>query len=256
MKNFQEQENKANETIFGTRAILEAIKAGREIDKVLVQKGLKNDLILELHQVCHEMQIPILKVPIEKLNNITRKNHQGAICYLSAITYASLDHVIEQCYMEGRDPLLLILDRVTDVRNFGAIARTAECAGVDAIVIPGKNSAQVNADAVKTSAGALHYIPVCRVKNLMESVDYLKKNGIQIIACTEKTDHTIYKGNYTKPTAIIMGSEENGIANDLIKRADMCVKIPMTGNIDSLNVSVASAIMTYEVIRQRTEHQG
>ncbi|GAA0891452.1 23S rRNA (guanosine(2251)-2'-O)-methyltransferase RlmB [Fulvivirga kasyanovii] len=237
--------------IFGIRAIIESINSGKEIDKLLVQKGLNNDLIKELLKTAREHNVPISQVPAEKLNRVTRKNHQGAIAFISAIRYASLDNIIDQTYQEGREPFFIILDRVTDVRNFGAIARTAECAGLDGIIIPSRGSAAINSDAMKTSAGALNYIPVCRVENLKNTITFLKESGIQIIACTEKTDQSIYEVNFNQPVAILLGSEEDGISPEYLKMTDTRGKIPMKGKIDSLNVSVSAAIAIYEAIRQR-----
>lgn len=239
------------DVIFGTRAVMEAIHAGKEIDKVLVQKELNNDLIKELLQVCKSANIPVVRVPEGKLQRITRKNHQGVIAQMSSIAYASLDHVIDSCYAVGKSPLLLILDQITDVRNFGAIARTAECAGVDAIVIPERGSAQINSDAIKTSAGALNFLPVVRVKNLFYTCRDLQKMGLALVAITEKTDKNMYEADFTSPVAMIMGSEEDGISQEIMGIADLKVKIPMAGNIESLNVSVSAGIAIYEAIRQR-----
>jgi 23S rRNA (guanosine2251-2'-O)-methyltransferase len=238
--------------IFGTRAVIEAIRASKELNTVLIQKGLNNELLKELLDICKSQNIPFQRVPVEKLNRVTRKNHQGVVAFMSAINFASLDNVINNCFSKGKDPLLLILDRVTDVRNFGAIARSAEAAGVDAIIIPTKGAAQVNSDAVKTSAGALHHIPVCREFNLEKTVAYLQQSGIQVVACTEKTNTLLYTIDYKIPTAIIMGSEEDGVSNELLRKADHLGKIPMHGQIDSLNVSVSSALIIYEAVRQRT----
>ncbi|MTI29885.1 23S rRNA (guanosine(2251)-2'-O)-methyltransferase RlmB [Cytophagales bacterium RKSG123] len=238
--------------MFGTRAVIETIRAGKDIDKLFIQRGLSNELISELIQEANAYKIPYVKVPVEKLNRITRKNHQGAICFLSAVSYASLDHIVSSCFEKGKMPLILILDRVTDVRNFGAIARTAECAGVDAIVVPSRNSAQINSDAMKTSAGALNFLPICREDNLKESIRFLQQSGIRVIACTEKTDALLYSIDFSVPTAIIMGSEEDGVSPEYIKMADGRAKIPMGGNIESLNVSVAAGVIIYEAIRQRS----
>lgn len=237
--------------VFGTRAVIETINSGKEIDKLYIQKGLTNDLTTELIQLATSRQIPFSKVPVEKLNKITRKNHQGAICYLSAINYASLDNIVTECFSQGKAPFLIILDRITDVRNFGAVARTAECAGLDAIVIPGKGSAQITSDAMKTSAGALNFIPVCREANLKHTIQYLKDSGIQVVACTEKTDSHIYQIDFKHPTAIILGSEEDGISPEYMRMADEKVSIPNPGKIESLNVSVAAAVVIYEGVRQR-----
>lgn len=240
------------ETIFGIRPVIEAINAGREIDRILVQKELHGNLMQELFQVASAHKIPLVKVPIEKLNKVTRKKHQGVICFLSSISYASLDNIISESFAAGKIPLVLILDRVTDVRNFGAIARSAECMGVDAIVIPSRGAAQINSDAVKTSAGALNYIPVCREENLKNTIQYLKSSGLSVVACTEKADKDLFSADLSGPVALIMGSEEDGISSEYLKLADVKVKIPITGNVGSLNVSVASGISVYEVIRQRS----
>jgi 23S rRNA (guanosine2251-2'-O)-methyltransferase len=238
--------------IYGTRAIIEAILAGREIDKLIIQKDLRNDLIRETLSLAGQHSIPVSMAPIEKLNRITRKNHQGAVAFLSAIEFASVDHIIENSFQQGKNPFLVALDGVTDVRNFGAIARTAECAGVDALLIPGKGSAQINSDAVKTSAGALNHIPVCREKNLAQSMKYLKNNGLVVIAATEKADKSVYEVDFSNPLVLLLGSEETGISADLLKLADEWASIPHFGNIASLNVSVAAAIFIYEVVRQRS----
>ncbi|MDH5475748.1 MAG: 23S rRNA (guanosine(2251)-2'-O)-methyltransferase RlmB [Cyclobacteriaceae bacterium] len=251
MEIIKKAENKS-EVVFGTRAIIESIKSGKEIDKLYMQKSISNELLSELQDICKEYKIPVLKVPVERLNRITRKNHQGAIAYISAIQYASLDNVISTAYEKGDAPLLLILDRVTDVRNFGAIARTAECAGVHGIVIPDKGSAAINSDAMKTSAGGLNFIPVCREHNLKTTIKYLKESGLQIVACTEKADHSFYESKLSTPCAIILGSEEDGISEEYLKLADQKVFIPMTGNIQSLNVSVSAGVVIYEALRQRT----
>ena len=237
--------------IYGTRAVLEAIHAGKEIEKIMIQSGLQNDLIKELITTARQKQVPYTFVPQEKLKRLSSKNHQGVICLLSSVSYAQLDNVIDKAYSEGREPLLLILDRVTDVRNFGAIARTAECAGVDGIVIGEKGSAPITSDAMKTSAGALNYMAVSREKDLKQTLKLLRDTGIKIIACTEKATKNIYDIDATGPVAIIMVSEEDGISDELLRSADELVKIPMKGKIGSLNVSVATGVAVYEVIRKR-----
>jgi len=237
--------------IFGTRAVIEAIEAGKEIEKILLQKGLSNELYHQLRNALKGNNIPLQFVPPEKLKRITSKNHQGVIAYLTEITYYHAEELLAEIFEKGKIPLLLVLDRVTDVRNFGAIARSAECAGVDFIIIPSRGSAQINGDAIKTSAGALHRIRVCREDNLKNTIEYLKESGLQIIACHEKTDHLIYDADFKKPCAIIMGSEENGISGEYLKRSDMQVKIPMPGKISSLNVSVATGIVLFEAVKQR-----
>jgi 23S rRNA (guanosine2251-2'-O)-methyltransferase len=240
------------EMIFGLRPILEALAAGKTIERIYLQKGQKNTVTQDITELARKAHVPIASVPIEKLDSLTRKNHQGAVAYLSMITYLPLGNIVTSLFDEGKDPLILVLDRITDVRNFGAIARNAECLGVDAIVIPSHGAAQVNGDAVKTSAGALNRIPVCREHNLKETLDYLHNSGIQIVSCTEKAEHSLEENvDLTGPLAIVMGSEEDGISPEYLKRSDLRIKIPMVGKISSLNVSVASGIMLFEVLKQR-----
>jgi 23S rRNA (guanosine2251-2'-O)-methyltransferase len=239
------------ETIFGTRAVIEAIKAGREIEKIYIQSGLNNDLIKELINTAATHKAPYSFIPQVKLDRLSNKNHQGVVCVLSAVQYVPLENIIDKCYSEGREPFFLIVDRVTDVRNFGALARTAECAQVDAMIISDKGNAPITGDAMKTSAGALNHLPVCRVKDMKKTFQLLKDNGIQIIACTEKATNTIYQIDLNIPIAIILGSEEDGISPQMLKDADHLAKIPLMGSIESLNVSVAAGIVVYEKIRQR-----
>lgn len=237
--------------IFGIRAVIEAIDADKPIDKILLQKGLSNELFGQLRNALKGKDIPYQFVPPQKIDRITKKNHQGVIAYMAEVTYYITEDLLQEVFESGRTPLILILDRVTDVRNFGAVARSAECAGVDFIIIPARGAAQINADAMKTSAGALHRIRVCREENLKDTIEYLKEYDIQIVACHEKTDTLMYDVDLKKATAIIMGSEENGISGEYLKRSDIAVKIPMSGQIASLNVSVATGIVLFEVIRQR-----
>jgi 23S rRNA (guanosine2251-2'-O)-methyltransferase len=237
--------------IFGIRAIIEAVEAGKTIDKLFIQKGLHNDLFAELWKLVREKRINYKHVPLEKINRLTRKNHQGVFAFISPIDFHNIEDVIPKLYEEGKNPLVLVLDRITDVRNFGAIARTAECAGVDTILIPEQNAAAINADAIKTSAGALHKVTVCRTWNLKLALQFMKESGIQLIGCTEKTQDEMYKPNYTTPTAIIIGSEEDGVSPEFLKMCDARAKIPMNGKIASLNVSVATGVILYEAIRQR-----
>lgn len=250
-RNNRNSEENLENLIFGTRAVIEAINAGKEIDKIIIQKGLSNQLYSELRKAIKDLDIPIQIVPPEKINRITSKNHQGVLAFVSQITYYEVEDLLADVFEKGKIPLVLILDRITDVRNFGAIARSADCAGVDFIVIPSRGAAQINADAVKTSAGALNRMKVCRVDNLKNSIEYLKESGLQIIACHEKTTSHHFNADLTKPSAIIMGSEENGISNEYLKRSDMQVKIPMVGNIASLNVSVATGVILFEAVKQR-----
>lgn len=238
--------------VYGTRAIIESLSTDREIERVLIQKGIQNELISSLTRELSQRGIPFSKVPLEKLNRLTKKNHQGAIAFISPIIYQNLDNIISQVFESGKNPLILVLDRVTDVRNFGAIARTAECAGVDAIVIPAKGGAQINADAVKTSAGGLNHIPVCREDNLKNALDYLKNSGLKVVACTEKADKNLYDIELSQPLAVLMGSEEDGISPAYLDKSDEQVFIPMFGKIDSLNVSVSTGVILYEAIRQRS----
>jgi 23S rRNA (guanosine2251-2'-O)-methyltransferase len=237
--------------IYGTRAVIEAIRSGKEFEKIFIQQSLNNPLINELKTLLKESNIVYQAVPVEKLNRLTGKNHQGVVGYISTIAYYSIEEIVPAIFEEGKTPLILILDRVTDVRNFGAISRTAECAGADAIVIPLRGAALINADAMKTSAGALHRIKVCREHNLKYTIDFLKDSGLQVISSTENAPRLIYSADFSVPTAIIVGSEEDGISPEYLKRSDMLVKIPMSGKISSLNVSVATGIILYEVMRQR-----
>lgn len=237
--------------IYGTRAVIEAISAGKVIEKIMIQSGQNNDLIKELLHTAREHNVPVSFVPQEKLKRLSTKNHQGVICILSAVTFASLENVIHQAFTEGRDPFLLLLDRITDVRNFGAIVRTAECAGIDAIVVGEKGSAPITGDAMKTSAGALNHVPICREKDLKKVLQLLRESGIRVVACTEKANEDLYNIALTGPIALIMGSEEDGISDALLRDADDLARIPMRGKISSLNVSVAAGVAVYEVLRQQ-----
>jgi len=237
--------------VYGVRPVIEALQAGKEIEKVLVVTGLKNELFPEMRKMLNEKDIPMQYVPIEKLNRVTRQNHQGVIAFVSPIVYEDYEQIVPALFDIGRNPLVLILDRITDVRNFGAIARTAECAGVDAIIVPSRGSALMGADAVKTSAGALFKIPVCRSVNLKDTIDYMKACGLQIVATTEKATDYHFQIDLTLPTAIMLGSEEDGVSPEYLKRCDQRVRIPMVGEIESLNVSVAAGIILFEAVKQR-----
>jgi 23S rRNA (guanosine2251-2'-O)-methyltransferase len=239
--------------IYGTRAVMEAIHAGKQIEKIMIQSGLANDLIKELITTAKEKKVPYTFVRAEKLKRMSAKNHQGVICLISAVSYSKIDDIVDKAFSEGREPFLLILDRVTDVRNFGAIARTAECAGIDAIVIGEKGSAPITSDAMKTSAGALNHLAVCREKDLKQTLRYLRDSGIRVVACTEKTSNKIYDVDLKGPVAIILGSEEDGVSDELIRAADELAMIPMRGKIGSLNVSVAAGVAVYEVVRRRSQ---
>jgi 23S rRNA (guanosine2251-2'-O)-methyltransferase len=244
---------KSEPYIYGIRPVIEALKAGKEIDKILIQKGLRGEGFHQLFSFIKDFGIPSQFVPSEKLQRITRQNHQGVIAYISEISYQKLEYIIPYVYEQGKVPLVLVLDRITDVRNFGAIARTAECAGVDALVIPAKNSATVSPDAIKTSAGALYKLSVCRSVSLVDSLHYLKNSGLKIVAATEKTETGYTEKGFGKPMALVIGSEEDGISDELLNIADEKVRIPVLGEIASLNVSVATGIILYEIIRQRNQ---
>lgn len=239
------------EMLFGLRATMEAIRSGKEIEKVLIRKGLTGRLYQDLFDLIRDESIEYQFVPAEKINSLNQKNNQGVVTLIAPIAYQEVEDVVPQIMAEGRTPLILILDQITDVRNFGAIARSAECAGVDAIIIPFKNSAKITPDSIKTSAGALYQIPVCRVQNLKTLVRNLKKEGIRIVASTEKAEKFYTEADLTLATAIIMGSEDTGIDEALLRLADEKVKVPILGQIESLNVSVAASLMVYEAVRQR-----
>lgn len=242
--------------IFGIRAVIEAIEAGKSIDKVLVRKDLTGDLAKELLAKTREYDVLVQRVPQERLNRITSKNHQGAVAFISPVEYHKLDNLVPFLYEEGRVPFLLLLDGLTDTRNFGAIGRTADCSGVDGIIIPERNSVSVTPDAVKTSAGGLFYVPVCRVRDLVSAVRLLKDSGIKVVAATEKAAQDYTDVDMTVPVAIVMGSEDTGISEDVLRLCDELVAIPMLGNIGSLNVSVAAGVMMYETVRQRRRAAG
>lgn len=238
--------------VIGFRPVLEALRSGKDLDKVLIQKGLQGELFREVRQALQDAEIPYQLVPGEKLNALSRANHQGIIAFYASTSFGNLDEVVQRTFESGVDPCILMLDGVTDVRNFGAACRSAEGLGAHAVVIPEKGSARVNEEAVKSSAGALLHLPVCREKSLAAAVKRLQNSGIRVAACTEKAADLIFKTDVSGPVCLIMGSEETGIAPDLLKIADVLVKIPMTGKTSSLNVSVAAGIILYEVARQRT----
>ena len=242
--------------IFGLRPVLEAIGSGKTIDRLLLKKGLKGSLYFQLMQEVKNHSIPYQLVPMEKLNRITRKNHQGVIAWLSEIEYHDIFSLLPGIYESGRDPFLLILNNITDVRNLGAIARTAECFGVDCIIIPEKGSARINAEAVKTSAGALNKIPVGRVKSIMKALEYLKDSGLKIISASEKGNTDIRSATIKGPVALVMGSEDRGVSPEITGISDACLSIPMEGNIQSLNVSVAAGILLYEIAGSREQGAG
>lgn len=243
---------KESDCIFGLRAVIEAVKAGKQIDRLLIKQGLKGALYHELMAEVHNRNIVYQIVPVERIELVTRKNHQGVLAWLSVIEYQHIENLLPMIYEKGEDPLIIVLDGVSDVRNFGAIVRTAECLGAHAIIIPEKGSARITADAVKTSAGALHTFPVCREKSIVRSVEFLKESGLKVICAGEKADKTASETPLTGPSVLILGSEDKGISRELTALADHMVKIPMTGTIASLNVSVATGIILYEILRQRS----
>ncbi|MBT8196389.1 MAG: 23S rRNA (guanosine(2251)-2'-O)-methyltransferase RlmB [Bacteroidia bacterium] len=238
--------------IIGIRPVIEAIEAGKSIDKLFIQRGIKNPQIAELMKCVTEHKIFINRVPQEKLHRLTKKVHQGVVCFISPVEYVSLENLVPQLFESGKIPLILILDRVTDVRNFGAITRSAECFGVDAVVIPQTESAQVNEDAVKSSAGAIFNVSICKEGNLLDAVNHLKDCGYSIVSCTEKSNEGFENVDFCSPTALILGSEGEGISSQLLKLSDKKVAIPITGKTASLNVSVAAGIALFEVNRFRT----
>lgn len=241
--------------IYGYRPIVEAIREGKQIEKLLIQTNLNNESIRNIKEELRKQDLNIKQqyVPIEKLNSITRgENHQGLVAFASLIEYKNLEEEIEKS-IDKCVPFILILDHITDVRNLGAIARTAECAGVTCLIVPDEGSAAINEDAVKTSAGALLRLPVCRVKNIKTTLNYLKQSGIKIFAATEKATNVYTKENYNLPCAIVMGAEDRGISKDALKLSDALITIPIKGNIESLNVSVAAGVIIYEVVRQRSK---
>ncbi len=238
--------------IFGTHAVIEAITAGKDIERVLLQKKADNSAARELFSLLRQKNIEFQFVPVEKLNRVTRKNHQGVIAYISQVSYTSLEEIVSRAYESGKDPFILVLDHISDVRNFGAIARTCECAGLDGIVIPEKGSVRISADAIKTSAGALMKIPVARVNSLRETINYLLMSGLTVVSATEKSDTDLYEADLGGPIAVIMGSEDIGVSASLLGLSNKQVKIPLMGEIGSLNVSVAAGVVIYEIIRQRS----
>ncbi len=239
--------------IYGLRAIIEAIREGRSIDKLFIKKDLQGELASELFALMRQHRIVAQRVPIERLNRITRKNHQGAIAMLSAVEYHNLGELVTTLYDDGILPFVVVLDGITDVRNFGAIARTAECCGVNGIVIAERGSVSVGADAIKTSAGALMSLPVCRERSLTSAVRFLKDSGFNVVAVSEKADINYTLADYTAPTARVRGAEDTGISPEIMQLCDTRVSIPMFGHIASLNVSVAAGVLMYEVVRQRLQ---
>ena len=239
------------EMVFGIRAIIEAIDAGKTIDKILLRRDMTSTIGKELLKKLMGTTTPVQKVPVEKLNQYTDKNHQGAIAFLSPIEFYDVETLVPTLFEAGKTPLLMVLDGVTDVRNFGAIARTCACAGADALIIGAHGSVAINGDAVKTSAGALYHLPVCKVDNLQHTLQYLRDSGFHVVAATEHARQNYTEVDMTAPAAIVMGSEEKGIYEQNLRICSHQVRIPMSGVIESLNVSVAAGVMLYEAVRQR-----
>ena len=237
--------------IYGLRAIIEAVNSNEEIDKVFLQKGLKGDLMKELESVLRRNEINMVYVPVEKLNRLTKNNHQGAVANISPITFHTLEELVEKSSKKEGPALFLLLDQLSDVRNFGAIIRTAECTGVDGIIVQKKGAAPVTADTIKTSAGAAYKVPIAKVDHLKDAVFYLQASGIKIVSATEKTSDSVYDVTFTDSIAIVMGAEDRGISPSILKASDYRAKLPLLGEIESLNVSVACAVFLYEAVRQR-----
>ena len=242
---------KNNDIVFGTRPVLEAINSGKTLEKLFIQKNLKKEILEKIKSKLSNKKINISYVPKEKLNRITKKNHQGIICYISPISYQPIEEIIQRVFEKGKDPFVIILDRITDTRNFGAISRVADASGVDAIIIPEKESAIITSDSIKTSAGAINYMPICKVKSLRSTANFLKESGLKLVSCTEKGDKKFYDADLTSPCCIILGSEKDGISNSLMDISDERLNIPMKGNVESLNVSSSASVILFEVVRQR-----
>jgi 23S rRNA (guanosine2251-2'-O)-methyltransferase len=244
---------KEKDSIFGLRPVIEAIKAGKQIDRLLIKQGLQGPLYHELMTEVRKNNISYQIVPVERIELVTRKNHQGVLAWLAVVEYQKAENLLPMIYEKGEDPLLIALDGVSDVRNFGAIVRTGECLGAHGILIPEKGSARITADAIKTSAGALHSFPVCREKSIVKSIEFLKNSGLKVICADEKAGTSAPEVPLSGPSVLVMGSEDKGISRELISLSDHRIKIPMTGKIGSLNVSVAAGILLYEIVRQRTK---
>jgi len=247
-KNFN---SKPKDFIFGVRPVIEAIESEQNIDKILIQKGLKGEIVKELYRIVSNFQIPIQQVPVAKIEQITRKNHQGVLAFLSPVEFYDIETIISNSFENGKLPFIVVLDQITDVRNMGSIIRSAECVGVDAVLVPAKGSARISADTVKTSAGAIFYLPICRTSEIVKQIKQIQKSGLQIICATEKTGDYYFNADFTKPFALVLGSEEFGISPEIMRIADSYAKIPVNGKIGSLNVSNAAAVLMYEAVRQR-----
>ncbi len=240
----------ANE-IYGIRPVIEAINSGKQVEKVIVKQGLTGEMASELLGLLKKKSIPVQYVPYERFARFRNRNHQGVVAFVPPVELQSIEMIVPDLFEQGKVPFLLILDGITDVRNFGAIVRTAECAGVDAIIIPAKGSAQIGSDSVKTSAGALNYIPICKVGSLKVTINFLRQSGISVIIASEKESDLLFESDLKGPIAVVLGAEDTGINPEIVRVADQRLKIPVRGKIESLNVSVAAGIVLYEVVRQR-----
>jgi len=252
-KHFKGPRKQPENLVYGIHPILEALNAGKDIEKILLSRELRNQQVREITDLAEKLEIPVQKVPNEKLDSFTKANHQGIVAFVSMIEYQPIEDILIHTFESGKQPIFIVLDRITDVRNFGAIARSAECAGVDAIIIPSRGSAQVNADAIKTSAGALNIIPVHRSPNLKNTLRYLRDSGVRLVGVTEHGSTDYGSTDLTGPIAFILGSEEDGISPEYLKLCDDRVQIPLIGTISSLNVSVAAGIIIFETLRQRSK---
>jgi len=246
--------NTETTNIFGIRAIIEAIESGSTINKVYLQKGLRGNLFYELDKLIKQHKIATSTVPVEKLNRLSKNsNHQGAVAQISPIEFYELEKLIETTLEKGSTPLFLLLDQLSDVRNFGAIIRTAECTGVNGIIIQKNGSAPVNAETIKTSAGAAFKMPICKVDHIKDALFLLQASDIKTVAATEKTEDSIFDIDFKQPIAIVMGSEHRGVNPSILKMVDYKAKLPLLGEIASLNVSVACGAFLYETVRQRLQ---
>lgn len=249
------EKKERNKMVFGVRAVIEAIEAGNSIDKIFIKHDTSGELTRDLLKLASERNIPVQRVPLEKLNRLTMKNHQGVVAFISPVAYYDVEEIVTRLFEDGVVPALLILDGITDTRNFGAIARTADCAGFHAVVIPDHGSVSVTPEAIKTSAGALFHIPVCRCRNLVDTVRILKASGVSVFGASEKAAHDFTDADFKVPAAVVMGAEDVGISQKVLRECDDLISIPMLGNISSLNVSVAAGVIMYEVVRQRLQNQ-
>ena len=243
---------KETDFIFGLRPVIEAIRAGKQIDRLLIRQGLQGSLYHELMTEVRANNIIYQIVPLERIEIVTRKNHQGVLAWLALVEFQRVSDILPAIFEKGEDPLLIALDGISDVRNFGAIIRTADCFGAHAAIIPEKGAARITADAIKTSAGALNTFPVCRDKSILKTVEYLKESGLRIICADEKAGILASEADLIGPAVLVMGSEDRGISKELMSMSDATVRIPISGQIASLNVSVAAGILLYEINRQRS----